>query len=40
MFGSLGVIQRCQIHYAEQRIMPSWDRMPLWGKDLALMQSA
>ena len=40
IFGSLAEIQRCQIHYVEQRIMPSWDREPLWGRDLALMQSA
>jgi transposase-like protein len=40
VFGHLGVVQRCQIHYAEHRIMPSWDREPLWVRDLALMQSA
>jgi hypothetical protein len=28
IFGSQGVIQRCQIHYAEQRIMPSWTGEP------------
>ena len=37
VFGSLGVIHRCQFHYAEQRIMPSWNRDPSWGRYLALM---
>ncbi len=37
LFGSLAAIHRCQIHYAEHRIMPSWDREPLWVRDFALM---
>jgi putative transposase len=32
--------QRCRVHYAEQRIMPSWVREPLWDKDLVLVKSA
>jgi transposase-like protein len=30
-------VQRCTVHYAEERIMPSWNREPLWVRDLALM---
>jgi len=40
IFGERGLVQRCQLHYAEHRIMPSWGREPLWGRDFALMQSA
>jgi transposase-like protein len=40
VFGSSAIVQRCQVHYAEPRIMPSWDRKPLWVRDSALMQSA
>jgi putative transposase len=40
VFGSLGLVHRCRIHYAEQRIMPSWDRKPLSDKGLALKRSA
>ena len=40
VFGDRALIQRCTIHYAEQRIMPSWTREALWGKDFALMRSA
>ncbi len=32
--------QRCRVHYAEQRIMPSSDREALWDKDFALIESA
>jgi putative transposase len=34
------VIQRCQEHYAEQPVMPSWIREPLWGKGSRLLKSA
>jgi transposase-like protein len=40
IFGPLAKIQRCQIHYAEYRIMPSWGFRPLEIRDFALMQSA
>jgi transposase-like protein len=33
-------VQRCTWHYAEQRIMPSWDREPLCGRDFAVIWSA
>ena len=32
--------QRCWVHYAEQRIMPSRDREALWGKGFVLLKSA
>ena len=32
--------QRDWVHYAEQRVMPSWAREPLWGKDFGLLKSA
>jgi len=28
------------VHYAEQRIMSTWARNALWGKDFALIKSA
>jgi len=34
------VIARCQIHYADQRIMPSRARNVLRDRDFALTQSA
>jgi len=34
------VIGRCQLHYAEQPIMPSWSLDALCGRDFALMESA
>ena len=34
------VIARCQLHYAEQRIMPSWSPDALCGRDFVLMESA
>lgn len=34
------VIHRCQLHYAEQRIMPSRSSKPLWDWDFALIKSA
>jgi putative transposase len=34
------VIHRCQLHYAEQRIMPTWVVEPLRGKDFGLLMSA
>jgi transposase-like protein len=39
IFGDLGVVQRCQLHYAEGRIMPSWDRKSLSIRDFARIQS-
>ncbi len=40
VFGAKAVVQRCTLHYAEQRIMPSrsWDGP--WGRDFGLMLSA
>jgi transposase-like protein len=32
--------QRCLIHYAEQRIMPSWRGEPLWDRGCGLLKSA
>ena len=32
--------QRCQLHYAEQRIMPSWSLDALCRRDCVLVQSA
>ncbi len=40
VFGELGLVQRRRIHYAEQRIMPSWRPGALRDKDCVLMQSA
>jgi hypothetical protein len=34
------IIQRCQLHYAEQRIMPSRAREPLWDGGFGLSKSA
>ena len=34
VFGSLGVVQRCQVHYADVRIMPMSAQAPLPGKDV------
>jgi hypothetical protein len=30
----------CHLHYAEERVMPSWCRGALWDKDFALRWSA
>ena len=32
--------QRCLIHYAEQRIMPSWAQESWWEAGLGLLKSA
>jgi putative transposase len=32
--------QRCRVHYAEGRIMPSWPRKSLWDKGFGLLKSA
>jgi mutator family transposase len=40
VFGAHAAIQRCTVHCAEQRIMPSWVREPLWGKGSRLVKSA
>jgi len=34
------IIQRCQEHYADLRIMPTWLRHPLRGRDFVLARSA
>ena len=34
------VLARCQLHYAEEGIMPSRARNTVWGRDLALTRSA
>jgi len=34
------VVHRCQLHYAEHRIMPSWDRWALWDNGFVLSTSA
>jgi transposase-like protein len=34
------LIQRCQQHYADLRIMPTWPRNPLQGSGFALGRSA
>ncbi len=34
------VIGRCQLHYAEQRVMPSRAPEPSWGNDFGLLKSA
>src|SRR5712692_3296030 len=33
-------VQRCCVHYAEQRIMPSWGPQALWDKGLVLREPA
>ena len=40
VFGDRALVQRCTLHYAEQPIMPSWTRKPLWGQGFALIRSA
>jgi putative transposase len=40
VFGERALIQRCTLHYAEQRIMPRWNSNPLWGNGFALIKSA
>jgi transposase-like protein len=45
-WGALGDVfpatrpQRCWVHYAEQRVMPTWVPGPLWDKDFELLKSA
>jgi hypothetical protein len=34
------VIARCQLHYADLRIMPMWSRIPLQGRGFVLARSA
>ena len=38
--GAVAVVHRCQVHYADQRIMPSATRGASWDKDVVLMRSA
>ena len=40
VFGSLAAVQRCTLHYAERRVMPTWPLEALWGRDFVLTQSA
>ena len=40
VFGEHALIQRCTLHYAEELVMPTWVREPLWGKDFGLLKSA
>ena len=40
VLGTAAVIQRCQLHYAEQRIMPSWWPHAVWDKGVVLRESA
>ena len=40
VFGTKAIVQRCTLHYAEQRIMPSRPGGALWSKGLALIKSA
>jgi len=40
IFGESVLVQRCQVHYADQRIMPSSTSGALWDKDVVLMRSA
>jgi Transposase, Mutator family len=34
------IVQTCVIHYADLRIMPTWSRHPLRGRDFVLARSA
>jgi transposase-like protein len=34
------IVQTCIIHYADLRIMPMLNRIPLWGKGFVLARSA
>jgi putative transposase len=36
----LAVVQTCVIHYADLRVMPTWSRHPLQGRDFVLPRSA
>jgi putative transposase len=40
VFGNKAAVQRCTLHYAEGRIMPSWPPKGLGGKGFALLKSA
>ena len=40
VFGDLAAVQRCTLHYAEQRVMPSWPLEALRDRNFVLMQSA
>jgi putative transposase len=40
VFGERALIQRCTLHYAEHRIMPSWAREALWDEGFAVLKSA
>jgi transposase-like protein len=33
-------VQRCCVHYAEQRMMPSWRPHAVWDKGVVLRESA
>jgi putative transposase len=40
VFGDQVLVQRCVLHYAEQRIMPTWRHRPSWGRGFVLLKSA
>ncbi len=40
VFGRRAIVQRCTLHYAEQRIMPTWRHEWSWGKGFVLLKSA
>jgi transposase-like protein len=40
VFGAKVLIQRCRLHYAERRIMPTSTREAVWDKDFVLLKSA
>ena len=40
VFGTKALVQRCTLHYAEQRIMPSRAQNALWDNGFALIKSA
>ena len=40
VFGAKAIVQRCTLHYAEQRIMPSWRPEALRVKGFVRLKSA
>jgi hypothetical protein len=40
VFGTKALVQRCTLHYAEQRIMPSWRPEALRVKGFLRLKSA
>jgi len=39
-FGRAAAIQRCQVHYAERRIMPTSAAKPAWEAVIAVKEAA